>query len=60
MAVVDRLAYSPREAASAVGVSYQTIYNLLAAGALRSVTVGTRRLIHREELERLLRDGGTT
>lgn len=59
-AEVERLAYSPREAARALGCSHQTVYNLITSGALRSVCIGARRLIPRDELERLLRVGGVT
>lgn len=40
-ASVPRLAYSPAEAAEALGVTRQTIYNLIARGQLRRFHVGT-------------------
>ncbi len=55
---VERLAYSPGEAAEALGVSRQHIYNLMNAGQLRSVSFGRSRRIAASELERVL-NGGT-
>jgi excisionase family DNA binding protein len=39
------LAVSPREAAVLVGVSVPTLYGMLHAGNVHSVTVGRRRLV---------------
>lgn len=50
----QRLAYSPQEAADALGVHRSTIYERLNDGTLRSVHVGSRRLIPASELRRLL------
>lgn len=57
---VDRLAYSPAEAAEAIGISRAKLYELLEAGELRSVKIGRRRLIRAADLESLLDAGGVT
>lgn len=50
----DRLAYSPSEAAAALGVSRQHIFNLIARGEIRSALIGRSRRIPATELDRLL------
>lgn len=56
---VAPLVYTPTQAAEALGVSRQHIYNMLARGELRSVQVGGRtRRIPLTELERLVSKGG--
>ncbi|MDO8363050.1 MAG: excisionase family DNA-binding protein [Actinomycetota bacterium] len=55
---VERLAYSPSEACSAIGVGRTFLYSLLDSGQLASIRVGRRRLIPREALDRLLASGG--
>jgi excisionase family DNA binding protein len=58
-APVAPLVYTPTQAAKALGVSRQHIYNILARGELRSVQVGGRtRRIPLTELERLVSKGG--
>jgi len=42
---IERLAYSPREAAEALGVVHGTIYALIHAGKLRAFKAGKRTLI---------------
>jgi excisionase family DNA binding protein len=42
---MQRVAYSPTEAALVMGLSRNTIYELIGSGRLRSVKVGGRRLI---------------
>jgi excisionase family DNA binding protein len=42
---VDKLLYTPNEAAQALGVSRSTLYVLLSSGALPSVRIGTCRRI---------------
>lgn len=44
-ASIERLAYSPREAAEALGVVHGTIYALIRAGKLRAFKAGKRTLI---------------
>lgn len=51
---VGRVAYSPAEAAEALGLCRATIYNLINAGELRSVVIGRSRRIPAAELDRLL------
>ena len=50
---IQRISYSPTEAACATGLSLPTINRKIARGELRSVKVGRRRLIPAQELERL-------
>jgi excisionase family DNA binding protein len=49
-----RRAYQINEATCAYGLSRSTLYKLMAAGTLRSVKVGGRRLIPVEALEALI------
>ena len=51
----NRLAYSPGEAAHALGLSINNVYTLVREGKLPSLRLGKRLLIPRVELERLLR-----
>jgi excisionase family DNA binding protein len=52
---VQRLAYSMPEAEIATGLSRSTLYRLMARGELSTVRRGRRRLVPRDELERLCR-----
>ena len=52
---LHRFGYSPTEAAVATGLSLSTVNRKLAAGELKSVKVGRRRVIPTAELERLCR-----
>lgn len=54
---VVRLAYSPMELAVAVGVTRQTIHNLIARGELRAVKVGRCTRIPASEARRLAGEG---
>lgn len=54
------LAVSIIDAAELLSVGRSTIYSLLDSGKIRSVKVGTRRLIPRDELLNLLHDTTTT
>lgn len=47
----DRLAYTPAEAATALGVCRATIYNLVARGDLRVIKIGRATRILTSELE---------
>jgi excisionase family DNA binding protein len=49
-ATVDRLAYSPTEAAEALGIAPSYLYELLNAGVIPSSKWGRRRLIRRDAL----------
>ena len=50
-----RTAYSLDEAARSLGLSRRTLYTLMRDGTLRTVTLGRRRLVPADELERLVR-----
>lgn len=49
-----RLSYTVKEACEATGLGVTTIYELIKAGRLRKVKIGTRTLIPRSSLEALL------
>jgi excisionase family DNA binding protein len=51
----ERLAYSFREVAEALGVSESHVSRLAKAGAIPTVVVGKRKLVPREEFEAFLR-----
>jgi excisionase family DNA binding protein len=53
-AFVDRLAYSPEEAAELLGISKELVHDLLRTGQLGSVKAGRRRLISKHHLEAFL------
>lgn len=57
-----RIAYSPAEAAQAIGCTRQHIYTLLKSGALPSVRIGRLRRIPAAALVRLVNgeEGGPT
>jgi excisionase family DNA binding protein len=48
------MAYSIAETCEAIGVTRPTLYKLIAEARLRTVKVGTRRLVPATEIERLL------
>jgi excisionase family DNA binding protein len=48
---------SIREAATTLGVSVHTVRRLAAAGCLRTVTVGRRRLVSEGEIDRIVATG---
>jgi excisionase family DNA binding protein len=50
---IPRHAYSLEEAARSISLSRRALYNLIEAGALRTVKLGRRRIVPRDELERL-------
>lgn len=51
---VQRHAYAPAEAATALGLCRASIYNLMARGELRFVKLGRSTRIPAAELDRLL------
>jgi excisionase family DNA binding protein len=53
---VERLAYSMKEAAEILGVSYITMHRLIARGLIKSSSALRTKLIPKSELERFLRD----
>jgi excisionase family DNA binding protein len=53
----EKRALRVKEASAIYGLSRSTLYVLMAAGRLRTVKVGGRRLIPRDALEALLNEG---
>ena len=53
----QRLAYRIPEAAKAIGVSTDTIYRLIASGRLRTVKLGSIRLVSAKALRKLIENG---
>ena len=51
---VEPLAYTVKDAASALGVSRGLLYQLIASGELPAIKLGSRRLIPREAIVALL------
>ncbi|MCC6827417.1 MAG: helix-turn-helix domain-containing protein [Novosphingobium sp.] len=51
---VNPLSYGITDAAAALGVSPRSIYNLVDAGKLRKVKVGSRSLIPADSLKQLI------
>ena len=56
MTTDTRLAYGPDEAARAMGMSRDTLERAIQRGVLKSWTVGRRRFISAEELQRFIRE----
>ncbi len=54
---VPPAALSPADAARELSLSRSHVYNLMAAGELRSVKIGRRRVIPYSEVTRLLQEG---
>jgi excisionase family DNA binding protein len=54
MIVGERMAYSPQEAASMLGLCLNSIYKMLKCGQLKGVRVDRKILIPKSELERFL------
>jgi excisionase family DNA binding protein len=52
---MDKLLYSPREAASLLSISRTKIYELMATGDLRSIQVGRSRRIPADALRAFIR-----
>jgi excisionase family DNA binding protein len=51
---IEKLAFRIDEAVAATGLSRSTLYLLIGSGKLRSMKVGERRLLLREELAAFL------
>jgi excisionase family DNA binding protein len=49
-----RIAYRPADAAKAIGISRAYLYELIAAGRIRTCKLGAATLIERAELERFV------
>ena len=56
LAALPRLAYTMRETAEILGVSYITIHRLLKRGKLRASDAIRNKVIPRTEIERFLRE----
>jgi len=54
MMVNERMAYSPMEAASKLGLCLNSIYKMIKRGQLKGIRVDRKILIPKTELERLL------
>ncbi len=54
--VLPRLAYTMRETAAILGVSYITVHRLLQRGKLRASDALRSKIISRAEIERFLRE----
>lgn len=54
---VEPLAYSVPEAAKRLMVSASTMWAAISEGRVRVINIGRRRLIPREEVERIAREG---
>ena len=52
-----RLAYTMTEALNAVPIGRTKLFELVATGKLRSITIGTRRLIPADALDALMTTG---
>lgn len=48
---VDRLLYTPEEAAEALAIGRSTLYELMADGAVKYIKLGRLRRIRRADLE---------
>jgi len=48
--MAERLSYTIPDAATAIGVSRSTLYELIGAGEIRTFKVGTRTLVPASEL----------
>jgi excisionase family DNA binding protein len=55
-AAIPRLAFSMRETAEILGVSYITVHRLLKRGKLRASDAVRNKVIPRTEIERFLRE----
>lgn len=53
----EKRALRVNDASTLYGLSRSTIYKLMAAGTLRTVKIGGRRLIPRDVLEALISEG---
>ena len=53
----DRLAFRVQPFCKAIGIGHTKFYELLAAGKIKTITIGGRRLIPADEARRLAREG---
>lgn len=52
----DKIAYRPDEAAKSLGISRTHVHRLITRGQLRAGKVGSCTVIHRDELDRFVRE----
>jgi excisionase family DNA binding protein len=52
-----RRALSPREAERTLGISHATLYRIIKAGRLKTIKLGSRRLIPVDAIDALLNEG---
>lgn len=55
MVINERMAFSPMETASTLGLCLNSVYKMLKRGQLKGIRVDRKILVPRSELERLLR-----
>ncbi len=51
---LERRGYSPAEAARIIGCGRTKVYDLIKEGRIRVVKIGTRTIVSRDEIDRLL------
>lgn len=51
---LNRMSYSVDEAAALIGIGRTTLYGLIKTGELPVVKIGTRTLVRRNDLEKLI------
>lgn len=56
VSTIERVGYSPAEAAAYLGIGETTVRDHIRQGSLAAVKLGSRTVIHRDELERFLAD----
>jgi excisionase family DNA binding protein len=56
----SKVLLSLQEVSALTGLSLRTTAKLIASGELKSVRIGRRRLVHRDELERFARRNHST
>jgi excisionase family DNA binding protein len=54
---IEKMAYSIRETAEAIGLHPNTVYELVKSGKLPSITLGRKILISKIELQAWLKNG---
>ena len=58
--IAERGLYDVREAATWLSISTRSVFNLIAAGEIKTRRIGRRRLIPKAELEKLARRDSQT
>jgi len=56
MNMVERSAYTPKEACEALHIGRTKLYELFAKRKIKAVALGGKTMIHRAEIERFLSD----